>query len=139
MSERIGKSIKALRIKDGLNMREFAEVIGCFSPDYLAKMERGDVKEPRYDHLIAIAKYCGVTIDYLVTGFEVAANQNVNMHTEPAKEALRHLAKCANAIKKLDSHAKQLLSKLENELSLYEDPEVTRSIKALQPQNSVRI
>lgn len=134
----IGSTIKALREKGGLNIREFAEQIGSFTPDYLAKIERGDVKEPKYEHLIAIAHYCDVTIDYILTGIGIPINQNMNLYTEPAKEALRHLDKCARSIKQLDSHAFDLLSKLENELNLYEDPEITKTLHAIQPQNSAR-
>jgi len=45
----IGNKIKEIREKEGINQREFAEKIGLFSADHLRKIERGDVKEPKYD------------------------------------------------------------------------------------------
>jgi len=64
----IGNKIKDIRLKLGKNVREFAEIIGLFSPDYLSKIERGDIKEPKYEYLIAISRYTGVSIDFILTG-----------------------------------------------------------------------
>jgi transcriptional regulator with XRE-family HTH domain len=101
----ISSNIRRLRDKSGLNQRQFAEKVGVFSADYLRKIERGDIKEPKYHHLLAIAQVCDCSVDYILTGIEIAENQNMNMQTESAKEAIKHLNKCARSIEKLDFQA----------------------------------
>jgi len=66
----VASNIKGLREKLGLNQRQFAEKIGAFSADYLRKIERGDLKEPKYLHLLAIAQVCNCSVDYILTGKE---------------------------------------------------------------------
>lgn len=66
----IANNIKGLRNKLGLNQRQFAEKIGVFSADYLRKIERGDLKEPKYLHLLAIAQVCDCSVDYILTGIK---------------------------------------------------------------------
>ena len=130
----IANRIKDLREEIGLNQKEFAAVLGHFSPDHLAKMERGDIKEPKYSHLIAIGTYCGVSTDYLLTGQEfqhsgTAVHQNTNMQTQAAREAINHLNKCATSIKKLDSTVVLGIQYFENQLKkLDRDPEIENAL-----------
>ncbi len=130
----IANRIKDLRDKSGLNQKEFAEVLGHFSPDHLRKMERGDVKEPAYPHLIAISSYCGVSIDYLLTGREfqhsgTVTHQNENIQTREAREAINHLNNCAKSIKKLDSTVVLGIQYFEGQIKKLErDPEIESAL-----------
>lgn len=99
----IGNNIRKLREQKGLNKREFAETIGLFTADYLGKMERGDVQEPKYSYLIGIGQFCKVSVDFILTGIEIPTKQNVSMYTEHGKEAAKQLNKCFWSIAKLDS------------------------------------
>jgi len=129
----IGSNIKGLREKLGWNQRQFAEKVGAFSADYLRKIERGDIKEPKYHHLLAIAQVCDCSVDYILTGIGVAENQNITMHTESAKEAIKHLNKCARSIKKLDSEAYPALQALEDQAAeLRVSPETSRELKTIE-------
>ena len=131
----IGINIKDLRKKSGLNKRQFAEELGVFSPDYLGKMERGDVKEPKYSFLLAIGEFCGVSINYILTGIELPEMQNISMQTQSAKQALQHLNKCARSIKRLDAEAYPALQALEREVALHEDPEIRKHIDYFEPSH----
>lgn len=130
----ISNRIKDLREETGLNQKEFAEILGHFSADHLAKMERGDIKEPKYSHLIAIGSYCSVSINYLLTGHEfkhsgTVTHQNDNMHTKAAREAITHLNNCAKSIKKLDSTVVLGIQYFENEIKKHErDPEMENAL-----------
>ena len=131
----IGNNIKELREKEGLNQREFAEKIGLFSPDYLRKIERGDLKEPKYGYLLAIGNFCRVTIDYILTGIQPVSHQNMTMQTQNAKDAIKHLNQCARSIKKLDDEAYPAIQALEDEVSKYEDPEVRKIVQTFESSN----
>lgn len=136
----IGNSIKELREKEGLNQREFAEQIGVFSPDYLRKIERGDLKEPKYEYLIAIAKFCRVTVDHILGGdnlvhISLPGQINMNMQTTFAKEAINYLNQCARSIKKLDDEAYPAIKALEGEIEKHEDPETKKMIGTFESSN----
>lgn len=138
----IGNNIKQLRDKEGLNQREFAEKIGLFSPDYLRKIERGDLKEPKYSFLIAIADYCHVSVDYILRGHESFYSKQkkklqFNMKTESAKSALLHLNNCARSLEELDRVAYPAIQALEREVSKLEDPEIRQAMEAFQSSNMV--
>ena len=141
----ISNRIKDLREETGLNQKEFAEILGHFSPDHLAKMERGDIKEPKYSHLIAIGAYCGVSTDYLLTGQEfqhsgTATHQNITMQTVAAKEAINHLNKCAKSIKKLDSTVVLGIQYFENQIKkLDRDPEIENALGMVATQLTERL
>ncbi len=141
----IANRIKGLREETGLNQKEFAETLGNFSPDHLAKMERGDIKEPKYPHLIAISSYCGVSIDYLLTGREFqhsgkAIHQNTTMQTLAAQEAINHLNKCAKSIKKLDSTVVLGIQYFENQIKkLDRDPDTENALMMVKTELMERL
>ncbi len=64
---RVGRRVRELRGFDS-TQAEFAEIIGI-SQGYLSAIERGE-KEAGAEILLRIAKYCGRTLDWLVTGTE---------------------------------------------------------------------
>lgn len=136
----IAYRIKCLREETGLKQREFAENLGKFSGDHLAKMERGDIKEPKYAHIIAISRYCDRSIDYILTGkdfipCEKTINQSINMETLAAKEAIESLKNCAKSIKKLDMSAVLGIKYYENELKRVDrDPEVENALQCVKTE-----
>ena len=58
--------LKTLRKQANLTQKEMAEIIGISQPAY-GDWERG-VKKPSHENLIKIAKFYGVTTDYLLEG-----------------------------------------------------------------------
>ena len=58
--------LKTLRKQANLTQKETAEMIGISQPAY-GDWERG-VKKPSHENLIKIAKFYGVTTDYLLEG-----------------------------------------------------------------------
>ncbi len=139
----IANRIKDLRLESGLSVKDFAENVAEFSPDHLAKMERGDVKEPKYEHLIAIAKYCGKSTDYILTGHNfippgIAQHQNMNLESKNAKDAIRSLNKCARSIKKLDTQVVQSIEFYEKELQkIKATPEIEKALEAVRLEGCV--
>ena len=136
----IGNRIKNLSDKEGLNQRELAEKIGLFSADHLRKIERGDIKEPKYSHLVAISDYFGVSTDYFLKkkdSYSVMPKNpgdlSFGMQTEMGKQAIMHLNKCATSIRKLDVAAYVGLEVLEDRVKqLDEDPEAEKFIKIIK-------
>ncbi len=146
----IGNKIKEIRENERLNQREFAENIGLFSADHLRKIERGDVKEPKYEHLIAISKYSGISIEYILKGPtdimpRLPQNMNMSLHTPMAKQALEELNKingCSNviaqSIKSLDCVAVVGMEYLEKQRKKFDkDPEVEKMIKLVKMEGRI--
>lgn len=65
-----GERLKAERVKRGITEAEVARELGL-TQGTISKFEN-DIKEPSKGSLVALAKYFGVSIDYLVGN--VAAN-----------------------------------------------------------------
>lgn len=61
-----GERLKALRLKKGVAEVEIAKELGV-TQSYISKLENG-IKSPANGMLIALAKYYGVTTDYLLMG-----------------------------------------------------------------------
>jgi len=64
----IGKRVKKLRIASGLDWREFAKALRL-STQTLSHYESGQ-NFPATQSLLAISKFCGVSIDWILTGKE---------------------------------------------------------------------
>lgn len=64
---KIGERIKDIRQSRGLTFSKFAKEIGLKSPAMLSSYEKGE-RVPRPSTVKAIAKFSGVTVDYLMTG-----------------------------------------------------------------------
>lgn len=62
----LGERLKAERIKKGVSQDELAKLLGV-EQSYISKLENG-IKTPSNGTLIALAKYFGVTTDYLLLG-----------------------------------------------------------------------
>jgi len=139
----IANRIKDLRLESGLNQKKFSEEVGEFSSDHLAKMERGDVKEPKFEHLIAIARFCGKSTDYILTGHNfipsgIAQNQNMTLESKNAKDAIASLNKCARSIKKLDTEVVQGIEYYERELQkIKATPEIEKALEAVRQEGCV--
>lgn len=56
--------LKELREDKGLSKKQFAKELGIFTPAAVGLWESGK-RVPNFDIVIAIAKYFGVTTDYL--------------------------------------------------------------------------
>lgn len=61
-----GERLKAERIKKGVTEVEVAKALGI-GQAFVSKLENG-IKNPSNGMLIALAKYYGVTTDYLLLG-----------------------------------------------------------------------
>lgn len=66
--EAVATKIKNLRQELGLTQKELAEKIGIH-PTQLAKYELG-LSTPSLSALVKLAKYCEVSIDYIVFGLD---------------------------------------------------------------------
>ena len=62
-----GERLRAERIKKGVSEAEAAEELGL-TQSAISKFEH-DIREPAKGTLVALAKYYGVSIDYLVGNF----------------------------------------------------------------------
>lgn len=66
--KRFGQRIKKLRVNKGLTQERMADEL-AITASYLAKMEIG-ARSPSIDSIIQLAAYFGVSLDYLVFGYE---------------------------------------------------------------------
>jgi len=114
---KIGNKIKDIRLKSGKNVREFAEIIGLFSPDYLSKIERGDIKEPKYEYLIAISRYTGLSIDFIITGHNFSKEaiplsiegNNIKIVLKDLEEKMKELKTELKEIKKVKTEIETVI------------------------------
>ena len=83
-----GKRIKAIRKEKGMTQMGFAEKLNI-SRSYMNKIEKGK-KTASIDLLIEIAVYGGVTLDYLILGQRLVADQ-VKENVQMMREALNIL------------------------------------------------
>lgn len=65
----LGERIKLQRESLGLTLLQLAQKVGV-SEATVQRYESGEIKTPRHDKLIAMAKALGVDVNYLVTGNE---------------------------------------------------------------------
>lgn len=64
INNNFGKSIKELRLEEGITQRELAKRLGVCNQT-ISFWEKGQ-REPDLDSLVAIAKYFHVSIDFLL-------------------------------------------------------------------------
>ncbi|MBT2735329.1 helix-turn-helix domain-containing protein [Bacillus sp. ISL-7] len=104
----IGERIRELRKRKKLTLRELAQELGVpFTT--LGNYERGD-RQPDFDFVLAVAKYFGVSMDYLTKGDE-AENYDeykTNRYTEDVQVMLN----------RADPEAKELILDLHDQLFL---------------------
>jgi len=63
--ERFGEKLRALRAREGMTLRELADVLGYASNSYLAALEAGK-KKPTAELAMKVARLFHVTIDQLL-------------------------------------------------------------------------
>jgi transcriptional regulator with XRE-family HTH domain len=78
--EKVAIKIRALRDELGLTQKELAEKVGVH-PAQLARYELG-ISTPSLSVLVKLAKYCEVSIDYIVFGIdkETAKRSRIQDH-----------------------------------------------------------
>jgi len=74
----LGKRIKGLRFKKGASLQAVANAVGASKP-HIWELERGTTKNPSLCLVTKLAKYFGVSVDYLagMDGGEVDGNTAV--------------------------------------------------------------
>ena len=87
--EAIANKIKALRHELGMPQREFAKKIGIH-PAQLARYEVSR-STPSIDILINIAKFCEVSVDYLVFGLDKEVLKRSRINDLELLELLRRI------------------------------------------------
>ena len=63
--EILANRLRELREEHGLTQKELAQALGLSSKSTITNYEQSD-RDPDYETLIKIAKYFGVSIDYLL-------------------------------------------------------------------------
>lgn len=92
----IGDRIKELREKQGLTQKQLSED-PCLDLNIntLASYER-NLREPKIDMIIKLARYFGVTTDYLlgVTEYKTASNDSISKQIPLSDKAINFLKSC---------------------------------------------
>ena len=70
----IGMRIQKYRMEKGLTQDELAELVGT-SQKYISRIETG-YHNMKVDTIAAIAKYLGVSVDYLIADFTDSKNES---------------------------------------------------------------
>ena len=60
----LGSRLKELRLKKGVSLQVVADAVGASKP-HIWELERGSSKNPSLDLVARLAKYFGVTVDYI--------------------------------------------------------------------------
>lgn len=63
--EKFGEKLRALRIRNGLTLKDLATALGLTAHGYLSELECGK-KKPTAEFSIKVSEYFGVTIDELL-------------------------------------------------------------------------
>lgn len=71
MKLKVGTSIRALRKQKGLTLEDLAGKTGI-NMDHIARIERGETKNPRIDTIQKIAKALAVDVDAILCPREAA-------------------------------------------------------------------
>lgn len=141
MKSGYGNRIKEIRDKNGLSREEFGKKLGL-TYDQVRKIESED-RKPSDDIKVKICEEFRVSADFILMGYDFIMPQhplslNMNMHTLMAQEAIGHLGKAAQSIKKLDVVAHvgmEQLSKIEDEIiGLEVDAELEQALKIVKDQ-----
>lgn len=85
--ETLGERIKAERINRKESQQVFAENVGI-SQSFLSDIERG-VQIPGGEVLLAISRYTGISIDYIVKGKEVGGGNQSAVNSEIENRSLK--------------------------------------------------
>lgn len=87
--EAVAIKIRDLRKELGLTQKELAEKIGVH-PAQLAKYEL-DISTPSLGALVKLAKYCEVSIDYLVFGTDKEIIKRSKIHDQELLDLTRRI------------------------------------------------
>ena len=83
----LGKRIKHIRKKIGLNQSDFAKKLGLDSPVAISKYEL-DQREPDISKLVKMSEFGSISLDWLLTGEDVSGKGDVApVEFEPVREA----------------------------------------------------
>jgi transcriptional regulator with XRE-family HTH domain len=63
--QRFGEKLRTLRTREGMTLRELAEVLGYSNHGYLGLLETGK-KTPTVEFVMKVARFFGVTTDQLL-------------------------------------------------------------------------
>lgn len=82
----LGTRLKESRLKKGVSLQVVADAVGASKP-HIWELERGSSKNPSLDLIAKLAKYFGVTVDYLAGMNELDDEEN-----SPVKAFARELS-----------------------------------------------
>lgn len=86
----LGQRIKALRMEKGVSLQTVADAVGASKP-HIWELERGTSKNPSLDLMTKLAKYFGVSIDYLANIED--GNENMAIQAFARELASKNLSK----------------------------------------------
>ncbi len=88
----IGERVKTLRKSKGLSQEKIAEEAGIDNEKAISKIERGN-QRLSIEQLVGIARFCGVTTDWILFGKEAASDTEVKEKLSEVMELLSNLKK----------------------------------------------
>lgn len=139
----VGIRIKALREELGLKQADLANNLKVHQTQ-ISEIEGGK-RKPSFETLFFLSDNCNVSIDKILRGDNfidsgIAVNENVDLQTKAAKEAMDSLNKCAKSIKKLDMSAVLGIKYYENELKRVDnDPETENALQMVKTEMMERM